>query len=120
MAFRVRNTNALIFGVMDAAVTVTHGRFRKAAGDAQPVVVALAAPLQVAAGNRLRLPANMLSVKYNTGQLTDDHMEAAVKPYWENQSFEIDLMTDDSTVVADSEYSQQATSAFTFDKPGDG
>ena len=117
MAYRVRNTDTVAFGVMAAGVAASHCRFRLAAGDAQPVVTALSAVVNVAAGERLRLPQNMLAIKYNTGGLTDDHMEAAIKPYWENVSFEIDMMTDDSTVIADANYAQQATSAWTFDMP---
>ena len=119
MAFRVRNTNTLAFGVMAAAVAATHLRFRVAAGDAQPVVVALTATVNVAIGERLRLPALSGAVKYPSGDLTDDHMDAVVRDYWNGVSFEIDFMTSTAAVVADANYAQQATAAWTFDTPAD-
>lgn len=119
MAFRVRNTNAMAFGVMANAVTVTHGRFRLASDDSNPVVRALASPLSVQAGRLLQVPALGLAVKYNSGDLPDGHMEAAIKGYWSGISFEVDLMTSSTVVVADSGYSQQSTDAWTFDKPAD-
>ncbi len=119
MAFRVRNTDTLSFGIMAAAVAATHVRFRRASDDGQPVVHPLNATVNVAIGERLRLPANMLAVKYNSGDLPDAHMDEAIRDYWNGVSFEVDMMTSANAVVGDSAYSQQATDAWTFDTPAD-
>ena len=105
MAIRVQTQDAVVFGTMAADVTVTHGRFQKAG--AAPVVRPLAATLSVTAGQRLRVPAGMLDVVYPAGELTNAHMMAVVNPYWDGQVFQLDLMTDATTVVSDSGYGQQ-------------
>ena len=115
MAFRVRNSNTLDFGVMAAAVAATHTRFRRASDNGQPVVVALDSTVNVSAGERLRMPTNMLRVKYNSGDLTDAHMEEAIQDYWDAVEFEIDMMTSSTVVITDSGYGQQTTDAWSFD-----
>ena len=61
----------------------------------------------------------MLSVTYPSGDLTDDHMEAAVKPYWENVAFEVDMMRSSTQPVSAAGYAQVSTSDWDFDKPAD-
>ena len=119
MAFRVRNTNAINFGVVTANTIVNHGRFRLASDNSAPVVIAFTGPVSAMAGRQLRIPPLGMQVIYNKGALTNDHLEAAVRPYWEDVPFEVDLMVDNTSVVGDSGYSQQATDAWTFDKPAD-
>ena len=119
MAFRVRNTDTLVFGIMAGSVAATHARFRRGSDNGQPVVRALTAVVNASAGERLRLPANMLAVKYNSGDLTDDHMDEVARDYWDGVEFEVDLMTSNSVVIADSGYSQQTTDSWSFDTPGD-
>ena len=60
-----------------------------------------------------------MDVVYPAGQLNNDHMEAVVTPYWSGETFQVDLMTDDSTVIADSGYSQQEHSAWTISTEND-
>ena len=112
MAINVENTAALIFGVMAAEVVISHARFQQA-DDSEPVIRPVSPNVTVAAGERMRLPAGSMDVVYPRGELTDVHMDAVVKLYWTG-SFKVDMMTDATTVVADSGYSQQSTSAFTF------
>ena len=113
MAIRVENDGAIVFGIMeDASVTATHGRFQKAG--AAPVVRQLAAAVTAAVGERLRIPDTMMDVVYPAGQSTNDHIEAVARAYWSGETFQVDLMTDDSTVVADSGYAQATHDAWTF------
>ena len=118
MAFRVRNPAAINFGIMDSAVAATHIRFRVASNNGQPVVVDVA-DVNAAAGEGLRLNINQFAIKYNSGPLTDAHMQAAIQDYWDGVGFEIDAMTDANTVVADPGYSQQTYSGWAFDTPAD-
>ena len=117
MAARVRNSNNIDFGEMGAAVTISHGRVQKAGND--PVVIPLSSNLVVAQDEELRIPALMMALKYNTGDLTDDHMDALIKAYWQGETFQVDAMTSSTQVVTTSGYSQQTTSAFSFDTPSD-
>lgn len=118
MAIRVQTQADVVFGTMAAAVTATHGRFQKAAGLVS-VVRPLAANVTAAAGERLRIPSGMLDVVYPAGQLTNTHMLAVVNPYWEGETFQLDLMTDDSTVIADGGYSQQTYSNWAISQEAD-
>ena len=108
MAIRVQTQDALVFGFMDTAVVATHARFQKA--DAVPVVKQLSAPVNVAADERLRIPVGMLDVVYVAGELTNAHVMVVVQPYWDGETFQVDLMTDANTVIADAGYSQQTYS----------
>ena len=117
MAIRVEPDSNIVFGVMAAQVVVTHARFQKAAANA--VVRTLAANVTVAAGERLRIPSTMFDVVYKTGQLTNAHMDALVKAYWEGEVFQIDCMTSATAVVADAGYSQQTNAAWTFTQETD-
>ena len=118
MAIRVEPGAALVFGIMaDAAVTATHGRFQKAGAD--PVVRQLTASVTAAVGERLRIPAAMFDVVYPAGQLNNDHMDAVIRAWWDGETIQVDLMTDDSTVVADSGYAQATHSGWTFTSEAD-
>ena len=117
MAQRVEPNADLVFGTMAAAVAVTHVRFQKAG--ANPVVRALSSTLNVALGERLRVPSNMFDVVYKAGQLTDNHLSAVVTPYWNGETFQIDCMTNSTTPVADANYSQQTHSGWTITQEAD-
>ena len=49
----------------------------------------------------------MFDMVYPDGEMSRSHMQALVDEYWDGETFQIDCMTDDSTPVADSGYSQQ-------------
>ena len=117
MAQRVEPNADMVFGVMAAAVAVTHVRFQKAGQN--PVVRPLAQTLNVGAGERLRIPANMFDVVYKSGQLTDDHIAALVTPYWDGETFQVDCMTSANAVVADANYSQQAHNGWIINQEAD-
>ena len=117
MAVRVQTQDNLAFGVMDAEVIATHARFQKAG--AAPVVRQLTAPVTVGADERLRIPAGSLDVVYPAGELNNTHLRALIDPYWDGEAFEVDMMTDDSTVIADSGYSQQTYSNWAISEEND-
>ena len=107
MAIRVQTQDHLVFGIMAAGVTATHGRFQKAG--AAPVVKQLADPVTAAAGERLRVPSGSLDIVYPAGETNNAHMRALVQPYWYGEEVQVDLMTDDSTVVDDTGYASRPT-----------
>ena len=118
MAIRVEPGAAMLFGVMaDASVTATHGRFQKAGAD--PVVRPLTANVTAAVGERLRIPVAMFDVVYPAGELNNEHVDAVVRSWWAGQAIQVDLMTDDSTVVADSGYSQATHDGWAFTAEAD-
>ena len=126
MAFRVRNGSDLLFGLITASggASAVAVRFRKGSDDSNPVIKALGSTLTVTQNSQFRIPEHMLSVTYPTGDLTDGHMEAAVKPYWDGVAFEIDMMSAMSsktagTPVAAAGYAQQSTNDWDFDTPAD-
>jgi len=102
----------MVFGIMSEQVTVTHTRVQK--DGAAATVRPLGTPLVVAEDERLRVPATAFDAVYPSGDFSDTYMDALVKSYWQDQEFQIDCMTDDSTVVADAGYSQQLNSDWTF------
>ena len=120
MAIKVENTAVLVFGILDTETIATHGRFKKTgANDNTRVTRPLAAAVTVGAGERLRIPADSFDVVYKTGQLVDKHMDAMVKAYWDGETFEVDLMTDATTVITTTGYSQQSTAAWSFTTEND-
>ena len=117
MAVRVQNGADINFGTFATAVTVSHIRIQKSG--AAPSVKALQADVAVGANENFRIPEGDLDVLYPSGDLSDAHMDALVKSYWNGETFQIDAMTDDSTVVTASGYSQQTTSDWDFSTEND-
>ena len=77
-------------------------------GAGATVVATVGENVTVPAGQRLRLPAGAFDVVYVAGELGNPHLRAAVEPYWSNEEFQVDAMTDANTPVADTGYAQQA------------
>ena len=117
MAVRVQTQDDVAFGIMAAAVTATHVRVQKAGAAA--VVKQLTAAVTAAIGERLRIPSGDLDVVYPAGETTNVHMRAMTDPYWAGETFQLDLMTDDSTVISDSGYSQQTYSNWAISNEND-
>lgn len=107
MAVRIQTQADINFGNMGAQVTATHIRFQKPGANPRPVVRQLAAPVTVAAGAPLILPSGLLDIVYVAGDLNNTHLRGLIDPYWANQSFELDMLTDANTVVADAGYNQR-------------
>ena len=53
----------------------------------------LSANVTAAVGERLRIPSAMLDVVYPRNQLTEAHIEAVARAYWDGETFQVDLMT---------------------------
>lgn len=117
MAIRVEPNADLDFGIMSAAVAVTHTRVQKAG--AAPTVRPLGATLNVGAGERLRIPATAFDAVYPDGQFSRAHMDAVIKCYWEGETFQVDCMTDANTPVADRGYSQIEHSSWNITQEAD-
>ena len=128
MAVRIENAEDINFGTFAAAATVTHIRIRRASDDGQPLVRALASPVAVGNGNEFQIDIGRLDVLYPSADLginraqSDAHMQALVESYWgagASLEMEVDAMTDATTPVAVSGYSQQAVSAWTLTTEAD-
>ena len=117
MAIRVESQDDIVFGVLVAAVDVTHIRFLK--GGANPVVRPLAATLNVGAGERLIIPTGMFDVVYPANQLTNEHLQDVLDLFWDGEDIQVDAMTDDSTVVVDAGYAQQVYSNWSLTAEAD-
>ena len=117
MAIRVQTQDIMVFGILEADTAVTHGRVQKAG--AAPVVRALSAAVNVAAGERLRISTGMFDIVYPAGQLNNVHMMAIVSPYWAGETFQVDMMTDTNTVVATTGYAQQEYSNWSITAESD-
>ena len=117
MAVRVQTSAALVFGIMASSRTATHARFQKSG--AAPVVRQLTASVTAAAGERLRIPTGDLDIVYPVGQTTNTHMRALIDPYWDSETFQIDLMTSATAVISDTGYSQQTHSGWAISEEND-
>ncbi len=116
MAIRVENDGVLSFGVMENAHSITHVRFSRGTVN---VTIALDPAVAVGAGERLRIPDDGFDIVYPSGALTDAHMDALVKAYWDGNAFAIDALTNATTVVSDTGYSQISNSSWTFTTEAD-
>ena len=120
MGILVSNGEAIAFGTFAAAQSITAFRFRRASDDGQPVLRRFATAVSVGIGEEAQFAIGALDIKYNSGDLTDAHMQALVEGYWgasgSRTSMEIDLMEGGSgseTVCDDTNYSQQSSSNWT-------
>ena len=116
MAIRVENDGNLSFGIMTAQQVISHVRLTKGA---LAMTVALGSNVTCDAGERLRIPNDGFDVLYPSGDLTDAHMDAVVKSYWDGETFMIDALTNSTTVVSDTGYSQVSHSGWTFGTEAD-
>lgn len=114
MSVKVTSQSAINFGTLTNGATVTHIRFRRASDNSAPVVHPLDSAITVGAGRILSIPSGEFSVTYPNGDLTNDHMEALVRGYWNNTAMEIDAMTSGTNVVTDAGYSQASYSNWGF------
>ena len=61
----------------------------------------------------------MFDIVYPAGELNNTHVMAVVNPYWDGEEFQVDMMTDDSTLIASSGYSQQLYSNWSITAEND-
>ena len=117
MAVRVQSQAIISFGTMAVMVTATHVRIQKAG--VTPVVKQLDSSVVVAANEVLRIPSGSIDMVYPRGEFTDAHMRAMIDPYWDGETFQIDLMTSSTNVISTSGYSQQTYSNWAISTEAD-
>ena len=114
MAIRIEPTADIEFGTMGAAVEVTHVRVRPTAATTKAMVRPLDSTLSVPDSGALQIPSASFDVVIPSGQIGDTFMDWLVKSGWDTTtSFQVDCMTDDSTPVTTSGYSQQTVTSWT-------
>ena len=120
MAFRARNGADILFGLITAASGASAAGVRVAKADGSiPLYKALGATLTVTQNSQFRIPEHMLSFTYPSGDMTDAHMEDAIKPYWDGVTKDVDMMASANAAVTAAGYAQQAVNDWDFDKPAD-
>ena len=115
MAIRVENDGVINFGTAAAEVVATHGRMSKTHVLA---VKQLVAPITFDVGDDMVVPDGSFDFVLVAGEAENDGLEEMIEDYW-GSGILCDLMTDDSTVVADTGYSQQTHSAWTLTQEAD-
>ena len=110
MAIRAENNGVIGFGAAAAEVVATHGRVMKTS---VLVVKELVGPVTFAIGDDMEIPSGSIDIVFVAGDTENDGLEEVIEDYWASGIL-VDLMTDDSTVVADAGYSQQTHDAWTL------
>lgn len=118
MAVRVRNSARLDFGIMVAGVTATHIRGQRN-GDTDDQFLIDANDVAAAAGERLVIEINGIDLLFPDGGISRHLNRSMVDDYFDAEQWDIDLLTDASTVVATGGYSQQSHSAWTISEQND-
>ena len=105
---------------MGAAVTVTHVRVRPTAATSKAIVHALTSDLDVPNGGALQIPTASFDVVLPSGQIGNDFLEWLVLEGWAaTASFQVDCMTDSTTPVSTSGYSQQTVTSWSITTEAD-
>lgn len=112
MTIRIKNGDDINFGAFGAAATVTHVRVRRASDDAGAVVIALREAVAVAQNNEFQIDTGKLIIDHPEGNVGVPYVRKLVEGFWGSggsTSMEVDAMTDATTVVSVTGYSQQTT-----------
>ena len=111
MTIRVQNSSIINFGTLTAQTSITHARvgFGSNALTVRPLQTAQT----VAAGGQAQFDTGEIDLIFPNGQMLDDGLEDLVELYFE-QNVWIDAMTDSSTVVTTSGYSQQTLNTWSL------
>ena len=118
MAVRVENSADLDFGIMVTGVTATHIRLVRHA-EGGDVILIDANDVAAAAGERLKINARELDILFPDGGISRHLNKTMVDHVFDAERWNIDLMTDASTPVAVTGYSQQQHSAWRITEEGD-
>ena len=120
MAIRVQTSADLDFGIVVTGVTATHIRCRRTA-DTNDVILINADDVAAAAGERLKINSGELDFVFPDGTTgISRHLNRSmVDEFFNNVAWQIDLMTDATTVVAATGYSQQSHSAWAISEEND-
>ena len=117
MAYRVQTQEKINFGVMSAEKTASHVRFSRSGFDS--VTLALTASITVPSGDRMIISSGMFDIVYKSGALPDAHIQDLINPFWDGEDVMLDMMSDSTTVVDDSGYSQQTYSNWSITQESD-
>ena len=115
MAIRVENDGGIDFGDAAAEVVATHARGMKTE---VLFIKELTAPVTFAIGETIQIASGDLDFVVVAGDAQNAGLEEMIEDYWDSGVI-VDLMTDDSTVVADTGYSQQTHDAWTLSQEVD-
>ena len=120
MAIRVENSAELDFGIMVSAVTASHIRCRRTA-DTADVILIDASDVAAGAGERLVIEVGDLDFVFPEGTTgVSRHLNRTmVDNLFANVAWQVDLLTDASTVVAVRGYQQQSHSAWRITEEAD-
>ena len=118
MAVRVRNSAVLDFGIVTADVTATHIRGQRT-DDTDDGFLIDAVDVAAEAGNRLTVPIGGVNVLFPDGGISRHLNRSMVDAFFANEAYQIDLLTDASTVVSVGGYSQQSHSAWNITEQAD-
>ena len=119
MACRVQTQAKITFASsLAAAQTITHIRFQEN-NDSNPVVKELLNPLQFRAAEPMEIESGDFDVLYISGDVSNDHMQAVAKSYWDGTTMKLDAMTSATVACSDTGYSQQTYSNWAFSVEND-
>ena len=118
MAIRVENSTELDFGIVTQAVTVTHIRCRRTADTGDEITID-SQDRVAAIGRRLKINARELDFVFADGGISRHLNRSMVDALFANKEWQIDLMTDASTVVSAGGYSQQTHTAWRITEEAD-
>ena len=107
MATRVQNESVVNFGTLATETVITHARVGFGANEL--TVQPLATPRTVVAGGEAEFGIGEIDLVFPSGDMQDAGMSDLLALYFA-QDLWVDGMTDDSTVVVASGYSQQTSS----------
>ena len=116
MAIQVSNPSQVNFGTVTGSHTITHIRFREANND-EIATKQLDSSVSVVANNALTIDMNDIDLIYEDGQFPDSHIEKVVKLFYGatgQTSVKVDLLTNSTTPVSDSGYTQQTVTGWTY------
>ena len=120
MAIRVENSADLDFGIMVVGVTATHIRCRRTADNADVILID-AQDVAAAAGERLKINARELDFVFpegNTG-ISRHLNRSMVDALFDDEPWQIDLLTDANTVIAVNGYAQVSHRAWRITEEAD-
>ena len=119
---KVTNTNQINFGTIQGTHTITHIRVRRGSDNGQPMTTTLNSSVTTSPQNALILNAENLDFNYNNGNFTNAHFRQCVNGYWgisADLSMKVALLTNSTTEVVDSGYSEQSVAAWTVTQDAD-
>ena len=118
MAVRVRNGSSLSFSALSAETAISH--YRLCIGPVILATKALPSSVTIAAGRGAEFLKHDIVITFNSNDLDDAGYNAVLAEFFDGSNeVNVDLMTDASTIVSTSGYSQVAFSNWVRDVVSD-